>query len=94
MDIHLPALYPWCVEELLHDRDDWSGEMEDGQPFYYQYQAIDPAPWGAERAYQLWAGGEPATTYLICWQGRIVELDPTFALTQEQTTIAAEKLAP
>lgn len=94
VDIHLPALYPWCVEELLHDRDDWSGEMEDGQPFYYQYQAIDPAPWGAERAYQLWAGGEPATTYLICWQGRIVELDPTFALTQEQTTIAAEKLAP
>lgn len=94
VDIHLPALYPWCVEELLHDRDDWSGEMEDGQPFYYQYQAIDSAPWGAERAYQLWAGGEPATTYLICWQGRIVELDPTFALTQEQTTIAAEKLAP
>lgn len=94
VDIHLPALYPWCVEELLHDRDDWSGEMEDGQPFYYQYQAIDPAPWGAERAYQLWAGGEPATTYLICWQGRIVELDPTFALTQEQMTIAAEKLAP
>ncbi len=94
VDIHLPALYPWCVEELLHDRDDWSGEMEDGQPFYYQYQSIDPAPWGAERAYQLWAGGEPATTYLICWQGRIVELDPTFALTQEQMTIAAEKLAP
>lgn len=94
VDIHLPALYPWCVEELLHDRDDWSGEMEDGQPFYYQYQAIDSAPWGAERAYQLWAGGEPATTYLICWQGRIVELDPTFALTQEQMTIAAEKLAP
>lgn len=94
VDIHLPALYPWCVEELLHDRDDWSGEMEDGQPFYYQYQAIDSAPWGAARAYQLWAGGEPATTYLICWQGRIVELDPTFALTQEQTTIAAEKLAP
>lgn len=94
VDIHLPALYPWCVEELLHDRDDWSGEMADGQPFYYQYQAIDPAPWGAERAYQLWAGGEPATTYLICWQGRIVELDPTFALTQEQMTIAAEKLAP
>lgn len=94
VDIHLPALYPWCVEELLHDRDDWSGEMEDGQPFYYQYQAIDSAPWGAARAYQLWAGGEPATTYLICWQGRIVELDPTFALTQEQMTIAAEKLAP
>ena len=94
VDIHLPALYPWCVEELLHDRDDWSGEMEDGQPFYYQYQAIDSAPWGAERAYQLWAGGEPATTYLICWQGRIVELDPTFALRQEQRTIGAEKLAP
>lgn len=94
VDVHMSFLYNWCVEELLHDRDDWSEETYDGQP-YYQYVAIDPAPWGAEQAYQLWAGGERAsTTYLVCWPGRIVELDPTFALTQEQMTIAAEKLAP
>ena len=94
VDVHVPFLYDWCVEEMLHDRDDWSGETDDGQP-YYQYQAIDPAPWGAEQAYQLWAGGERASdTYLVCWPGRIVELEPTFELTEEQMTLAAEKLAP
>lgn len=94
VDVHLPLLYDWCVEELLHDRDDWSEETYDGQP-YYQYVAIDPAPWGAEQAYQLWAGGERAsTTYLVCWPGRIVELEPDFELTQTQMTLAAEKLAP
>lgn len=94
VDVHMSFLYDWCVEELLHDRDNWSEETYDGQP-YYQYVAIDPAPWGAEQAYQLWAGGERAsTTYLVCWPGRIVELDPDFHLTEEQMTLAAEKLAP
>ena len=94
VDVHVPFLYDWCVEELLHDRDDWSGETDDGQP-YYQYKTIDPAPWGAEQAYQLWAGGERASdTYLVCWPGRIVELEPTFELTEEQMILAAEKLAP
>lgn len=94
VDVHVPFLYDWCVEELLHDRDDWSGETDDGQP-YYQYQAIDPAPWGAEQAWQLWVGDEqPSTTYLVRWPGRIVELEPTFELTETQMTKAAEKLAP
>ena len=94
VDVHLPFLYNWCVEELLHDRDNWSEETYGGQP-YYQYVAIDPAPWGAEQAYQLWAGGERAsTTYLVCWPGRIVELDPDFHLTEEQMTLAAAKLVP
>lgn len=93
VDVHLPVLYNWCVEELLHDRDDWRGDdLEDP---YYQYVAIDPAPWGAEQAYQLWVGDEqPSTTYLVCWPRRIVELEPTFELTQAQMTLAAEKLAP
>ena len=36
----------------------------------------------------------PSSTYLICWPGRLVELEPDFELTQEQMTLAAEKLAP
>ena len=95
VDVHLPFLYNWCVEELLHDRDDWSGETDDGQP-YYQYQDIDPAPWGAEQAWQRWWAVEDAPTgeWLVCWPGRIVVLEPGFYLTEEQMTLAAEKLAP
>ena len=78
---------------MLHDRDDWRGDDPDTP--YYQYVEIDPTPWRAERAYQLWVGGEmPSSTYLICWPGRLVELEPDFELTQEQMTLAAEKLAP
>ncbi|WP_191398394.1 DUF2812 domain-containing protein [Flavonifractor sp. An306] len=93
VDVHMSFLYGWCEEELLHDRDDWRGDDPDTP--YYQYVEIDPTPWGAERAYQLWVGGEmPSSTYLICWPGRLVELEPDFELTQEQMTLAAEKLAP
>lgn len=93
VDVHMSFLYGWCEEELLQDRDDWRGDDPDTP--YYQYVEIDPTPWGAERAYQLWVGGEmPSSTYLICWPGRLVELEPDFELTQEQMTLAAEKLAP
>ena len=93
VDVHIPFLYDWCEEELLHDRDDWQGD--DPEEPYYQYVEIDPAPWGAERAYQIWVGGKmPSSTYLVCWPGRLVELDPDFELTEEQMTMAAEKLAP
>ena len=93
VDVHLPFLYNWCVEQLLHHRDDW--QVDDRAEPYYRYVETDPAPWGAEQAYQLWAGGERAsTTYLVCWPGRIVELEPDFALTRAQMGKAAEKLAP
>lgn len=92
VDVHVPLLYGWCVEELLHDRDDWLVEPSGGQP-YYQYRAIDPAPWGAEQAYQLWAGGERAShTYLVCWPGRLVELESSVPLSGEQIALAAARL--
>ena len=97
VDVHLPLLYNWCVEELLHDRDDWTAETEDGEEVrLYTYKAADPAPWGAEQAWQRWLAVEDAPTgeWLVCWPGRIVELEPNFELTQAQMTQAAEKLAP
>ena len=97
VDVHLPFLYNWCVEELLHDRDDWTAEMEDGEEVrLYTYMAADPEPWGAEQVWQRWWAVEdtPTGEWLLCWPGRIVELEPGFDLTQAQMTLAAEKLAP
>lgn len=97
VDVHLPFLYDWCVEELLHDRDDWTAETEDGEEVrLYAYVAADPAPWGAERAWRRWRAVEnvPTGDWLLCWPGRIVVLEPGFELTQAQMALAGEKLAP
>ena len=97
VDVRLPFLYGRCVEELLHDRDDWTVETEDGEEVrLYAYVAADPAPWGAERAWRRWRAVEnvPTGDWLLCWPGRIVVLEPSFELTQAQMALAGEKLAP
>lgn len=35
------------------------------------YQAADPAPWGADRVYQRYTGGNPSHEFLLCWEDRI-----------------------
>ena len=92
VDVHIPALQGWCERQLLHSRDDWGVEEWDGP--YYQYVETDPAPWGAERAWQLQRVGEPTETWLLAWPGRLVELDAGLELTEAQMALAGEKLAP
>lgn len=97
VDVRLPFLYERCVEELLRDRDGWTAETEDGEEVrLYTYVAADPAPWGAERAWQRWRAVEnvPTGDWLLCWPGRVVVLEPGFELTEAQIALAGEKLAP
>ena len=42
--------------------------------FWDVYVSADPATWGAIRAYQEQSGGEPRSTYLLCYEDRLVEL--------------------
>ena len=89
----MPLLYDWCVEELLHDRTTGQRRQRTGRRCVYTYKAADPAPWGAEQAWQRWWAVEDAPTgeWLVCWPGRIVVLEPGFELTREQIAKAAEK---
>lgn len=84
----LPGLYDLALE---HCQSEWT----DGG--YYAWTETDPAPWGAEAAYQLrWGSGGSWVTrpnYILCWPDRIVqlslsELDPT----PDQMAVIGEKL--
>lgn len=66
--VKLPLLYDWCRKQILGGIRGWMpGDV---------YEPRDPAPWGAEAAYELagsWTAG-PTGWYVLCYEDRIVEL--------------------
>lgn len=98
VDVYLPGVYDFCLRELLHERDDWEGLTDDGTVIkpYYVYQEMDPALFGAQAAWQRYAGGEngePTGDYLLSYPGRLVVLECDWELTAEEMAIAGAKLA-
>lgn len=82
VEVKAPLLYDLCRRALLAD-----------PPLDEEYLPIDPAPWGAEEAYQRYWAQEPMEGYLLCYPGRLVRitfynLQPTGA----QMGIVGEKL--
>ena len=99
VDVYLPGIHGFCLRELLHERDDWEGAAADGMAItpYYVYREIDGALFGAQAAWQRYAGGEdgePTGDYLLSWPGRLVTLECDWELTAEQMAIAGAQLAP
>ena len=97
VDVHLPWLYDACLNQLLHDKDDWGVFDEDVEPASrYGYRAADPAPWGAEKAWQLYSPeGRALEYYILGWETRLVVFEPApDGLTAEQTALAGAQLAP
>ncbi len=98
VDVYLPGIYGFCLRELLHERDDWEGITDDGTVVkpYYVYEEMDPALFGAQAAWQRYAGGEtgePTGDYLLSYPGRLVVLECDWELTAEEMAIAGAKLA-
>lgn len=55
-------------------------------------QTVDAAPWGADQAWRF--QGEFRTTYILCWDDRMVYLQLEEDLTDAQKSAAAQKLKP
>lgn len=71
------------VQQLLDEHQDEI--YEDGTVFQDSYSAIDPAPYGAQAAYQLqWSTSGPIPQYLLCWPGRVVELRFAYLVPDEE----------
>ena len=99
VDVYLPGIYGFCLRELLHERDDWEGITDDGTVVkpYYVYEEMDPALFGAQAAWQRYAGGEngePTGDYLLSYPGRLVTMECDWELTAEEMAAAGAKLAP
>ena len=97
VDVHLSWLYDACLNQLLHDKDDLGVFEEDVEPASrYGYRAADPAPWGAEKAWQLYTPeGRALENYILGWDNRLVVFEPDpDGLTAEQMALVEELLTP
>ena len=82
-EVKIPALYGVCRDDLLHQHDRY------GQ----HYSPIDPAPWGAQEAYQAaYEDSGPMNHFLLCYPDRIVEFYLDTEPTPEQMALVGEKL--
>ena len=84
----LPGLYDLALEHCQTERySSWP----------YRWQETDPAPWGAEAAYQLFKDTgvfqDTYSLYILCWPDRIVQLNLSdLAPTPDQMAVIGEKL--
>lgn len=91
--VRVPFLYGVCKEEMLTRYDTRGNErVSEGEKRWYE--PADPAPWGALEAYEEYFQNPAVTgsTYLLCYPGRIVEIDFRWEPTRDQIALAAEKL--
>lgn len=75
MEVKAPVLYERCLAEMM----DYPSRNPGAE-----YQQIDPAPWGAEQAWQLFNGEELRRWYVLCYEDAILELIPSWDITREQ----------
>ena len=80
--VHADFLFNACQKDLLKD-------------FARHGEAVtvDASLWNAEAAYQLHAHGSIQYDYLLCYDGRIIEIKFTWEPTAEQMAIVGQKLA-
>ena len=88
-DVKVPALYPFIKKSLVNARQD---QVQGDFVFVDHFEPTDPAPWGAQEAYQLLGNDGLMDTYLICWETRIVEIKFYWTPTAEQIARAADIL--
>lgn len=91
--LYVPWIYDACFRELCRDTVVETASHTHEDITYLQYEAIDPAPWGAEQAYQFNLEGEFQQKYILCWQNKLVQLEADWNLTTQQMAAAGEKLA-
>ncbi len=70
-DVNMPFLFDAVKNAVINEYQD---EVREDYVLIDHYEPIDAAPWGADEAYQHhWSDGV-LDTYLLIWDGRIVEI--------------------
>ena len=89
--VKVPGLYDFCLEQMFEEFSHNYGYPEDTEGWEV-HQAVDPAPWDADAAYQLILGGEAQERYLLCYEDRIVEIDFSWTPTEAQMEVVGQIL--
>jgi len=83
LEVKAPFLYDLCLDAML----------EEDPIFEEEYRPVDPAPWGAARAWRLYRHGEPSGWYLLAWENRVAQVRPSrLDLTPERMKVLGEAL--
>ena len=90
--VKAPFLYNWVLDLMLEEFD--HNYAYPDEPNWKDDRSIDPDPWGAEQAYQLYLGDEAHYRYLLCYEDRIIEIDLDWEPTTEDMAIVNQKLNP
>lgn len=90
--VKAPFLYSWVLDLMLEAFDHNYAYPYD--PHWKDVQSVDPDPWGAEQAFQLYLGDEAHERYLLCFVDHIIEIDLDWTPTDHEKSVIAEKLLP
>ncbi len=82
-------LFNACLHDYLDMYKDRRLVDALGSQYYATFCPVDPAPWGADTAYQLFRL-EMESEYLLCYGDRIVNFDFSEVPTAEQMTLIAK----
>ena len=85
IEIKAPFVYDLCKQDLLDSRKDTVNHGE--VIFVNHFEPIDPAPWGAQEAYQELWDGEFSSQYILCYENKIVKLNTNWDLDENQQAI-------
>ena len=92
VDVKASFLYNWVLDLMLEEFD--HNYAYPDEPNWKDDRSIDPNPWGAEQAYQMYLGDEAHYRYLLCYEDRIIEIDLDWEPTTEDMAIVNKKLNP
>ena len=86
-------MYNWVLDLMLEEFDH-NYAYPDDDPNWKNDRSVDPEPWDAEQAYQLYLGDEAHERYLLCYEDHIIEIDLDWTPTDAEKAVIAEKLLP
>lgn len=92
VDVKADFLYDFSLEAMLDTGDEPNSYDEVGNAYFEEYCQADAAPWGAQAAYELYYGTDFHNEYVLCFENRIVHMEPDWEMTPEQKAIVGQTL--
>ena len=89
IEVKFAPLYDTLRDELLTQYE----YRNDYTDYPYYFAPMDPAPWQAKEAYQLyWGSNEPMEEYLVFWEDTMLNINHDWSPTPAQMTTTTEIL--
>ena len=91
LEVKFGVLYDLCLEEYLAQQARYM--YENGETDTEQYFTVDASCWGADLAYRYGCSDDNCRNlWLLCYDGRIVEIQLSEEPTPEQMALVGEVL--